>query len=98
MHIGWGWCNRVEDCEFELNYIGLVLTNANNNVNVINSAMVDNEVGMYIGSGLQLNIEGNIIEGNGGPVSKFRHSPSALTGSRQHAQEALRCLPTLPRL
>jgi hypothetical protein len=67
MHIGWGWCNRVEDCEFELNYIGLVLTNANNNVNVINSLMVDNEVGMYIGSGLQLNIEGNTFEGNGGP-------------------------------
>ena len=67
MHIGWGWSNRIEDCEFELNYIGLVLTNANNNVNVLNSIMVDNEVGMYIGSGLQLNIEGNVVEGNGGP-------------------------------
>lgn len=88
MHIGWGYTNRVEDCEFELNYIGLVLTNANNNVNVLNSAMVDNEVGMYIGSGLQLNIEGNVIEGNGGPVSNFRYSPSVLAGSRQHAQEA----------
>ena len=38
--IGWGWCNMVEDCEFESNYIGLILKNADNNVNVINSAML----------------------------------------------------------
>ena len=30
----------VEDCEFESNYIGLILKNADNNVNVINSAML----------------------------------------------------------
>ena len=33
--IGWGWCNMVEDCEFESNYIGLILKNADNNVNVV---------------------------------------------------------------
>ena len=38
--IGWGWCNMVEDCEFESNYIGLILKNADNNVNVIKSAML----------------------------------------------------------
>ena len=38
--IGWGWCNMVEDCEFESNYIGLILKNADNNVNVVNSAML----------------------------------------------------------
>ena len=30
----------VEDCEFESNYIGLILKNADNNVNVVNSAML----------------------------------------------------------
>ena len=30
----------VEDSEFESNYIGLILKNADNNVNVINSAML----------------------------------------------------------
>ena len=38
--IGWGWCNMVEDSEFESNYIGLILKNADNNVNVVNSAML----------------------------------------------------------
>ena len=67
MHIGWGWCNMIEDSTFELNYIGLVLNNAVNNVNVINSAFLDNEVGLYISGGMQMNIEGNVFEGNGGP-------------------------------
>jgi hypothetical protein len=70
MHIGWGWCNMVEDSYFESNQIGLVLSNAVNNVNVINSAMLDNEVGLYISGGMQMNIEGNVFEGNGGAFCK----------------------------
>lgn len=46
--IGWGWCNMVEDCEFESNYIGLIIKNADNNVNIVNCAMLDNEVGLYL--------------------------------------------------
>ena len=32
VHVGWGWDNMIEDSEFELNNIGLVLNNAVNNV------------------------------------------------------------------
>ena len=54
--------HRVTD-----SYIGLIIKNADNNVNVVNCAMLDNEVGMYVSGGFQQNIQGNVFEGNGGP-------------------------------
>ena len=58
----------IEDCEFESNYVGLLVTNAGNNVNIVNSVLVDNEVGLYLSGGMQQNIEGCVFEGNGGPA------------------------------
>ena len=68
LRLSWGWSNMIEDCEFESNYVGLLVTNAGNNVNIVNSVLVDNEVGLYLSGGMQQNIEGCVFEGNGGPA------------------------------
>ena len=37
-------------------------------MNIVNSVLVDNEVGLYLSGGMQQNIEGCVFEGNGGPA------------------------------
>ena len=68
MLLGYGWDNRVEDCRISSNAVGLEIFNAANNVNVLNTMIVQNlGIGLHLHGGQQVNVEGNSFDGNGGP-------------------------------
>ena len=67
--IGNGWCNYLLQVRCWENTIGIVLINAVNNVNVINSILEDNAgPGIVAVGGYTVNLEGNTIESSGGPA------------------------------
>ena len=66
MLLGYGWDNRVEDCRISSNAVGLEIFNAANNVNVLNTMIVQNlGIGLHLHGGQQVNVEGNSFDGNG---------------------------------
>ena len=69
LSIGYGWCNYIDACEFRDNAIGVHTYNSANNIDIVNSVFEGNDgTGVYASGGAQYNIEGNVLEGNGGPV------------------------------
>ena len=66
--LGFGYNNRIVNSELESNYMGVVVMNADNNVQVERCVIVDCIVGIYIGGGLGVKVTGCDIEGNGGPA------------------------------
>ena len=65
--LGFGYNNRILNSELESNYIGVVVTDADNNVQVERCVVVDNVVGIFIDGGLGVRVSGCDIEGNAGP-------------------------------
>ena len=70
-----GWINRFEDLSLRANGIGLWLSAApaadqiwNNQVDVVNSNFEWNDVGIAIDAGDSILIQGNDLEGHGGPA------------------------------
>ena len=76
LSLGYGWCNRVELCEVRYNHIGLHTYNMANNIDIVDNIFEDNTgIGMYLGTGEQMRIEGNVVEGHGGPGIMVVASP-----------------------
>lgn len=70
-----GWINRFEDLSLRANGIGLWLSAApaadqiwNNQVDIINSNFEWNDVGIAIDAGDSVLVQGNDLEGHGGPA------------------------------
>eukprot|EP01051_Picozoa_sp_SAG22_P004069 SAG22_NODE_210_length_15092_cov_81.740946_4_plen_277_part_00 len=68
LFLAFGYNVKILNCELESNYMGVVVMNANNNVQVERSVLVDNVVGIYIGGGMGVKVTGCDIEGNAGPA------------------------------
>jgi hypothetical protein len=68
LSLGYGWINSVVDCRFSGNGIGLHTYASANGVEVLDS-IFEAGIGpaMYI-TGTQHLVQGNVIEGNGGPA------------------------------
>lgn len=67
--VGNGWCNYLLQVRCWENTVGIVLVNAVNNVNVMNSILEDNAgPGILAVGGFTVNLEGNTIESSGGPA------------------------------
>ena len=68
MSLAYGWINRVTDCHFTQCFIGLHLWDQANNADIFQNNF-DGIFGVpiIIEQAAQVNIEGNVIEGNAGP-------------------------------
>ena len=66
LSLGYGWCNYIEGCRFGGNGVGIHTYNSANNIDVVNCIFEGNTgIGIYVSGGAQINIEGNVLEGNG---------------------------------
>jgi hypothetical protein len=63
-----GWCNRVENCRFSGNQVGLIMAEQANGNHVVDTAFEGNiGTAMAILEGELMTVERCVIEGNGGP-------------------------------
>ena len=63
-----GWINRVRDCLFSDNHIGLHIWDQCNNVDVTGSNFYGNHIAVLAEEGAQIKLSGNCMEGGQGPA------------------------------
>jgi hypothetical protein len=63
-----GWINRVRDCLFAGNHIGLHVWNQANNIDVTGSNFYGNKIAILAEEAGQIKISGNCMEGGQGPA------------------------------
>ena len=68
LSLAYGWINRVTNCLFMQCFVGLHLWNEANNADVIQNNFAGNSLPIIIEQAAQVNIQGNVIEGNAGPA------------------------------
>ena len=68
LSLAYGWINRVTNCLFSQCFVGLHLWDEANNADIVQNNFYGNSLPMVIEQAAQINIEGNVIEGNDGPA------------------------------
>ena len=71
IRLGYGWILSIEDSIISDNVWpagAIYVTNAANNIDIINNQMEGNGWGISMFDGMNINIAGNCIEGSGGPA------------------------------